>query len=73
MDAAIIFSDILVVPDAMGLPYEMVESRGPLFPTTIKTFRLKKDADDWARRAEDETLLAMLAARSTDFSAGMRQ
>ena len=24
------------------------------FLTTIKNFRLKKDADDWARRAEDE-------------------
>ena len=37
VDAAIIFSDILVVPDAMGLTYEMVEARGPLFPETIKT------------------------------------
>jgi len=24
------------------------------WPTTIKTFRLKKDAEDWARRTEDE-------------------
>ncbi len=37
VDAAIIFSDILVVPEAMGLPYEMIESRGPVFPKTIRT------------------------------------
>lgn len=37
VDAAIIFSDILVVPDAMGLPYEMRESVGPVFPKTIKS------------------------------------
>lgn len=37
VDAAIIFSDILVVPEAMGLPYEMVESKGPRFPEVIRT------------------------------------
>lgn len=37
VDAAIIFSDILVIPEAMGLPYEMVEKRGPLFPQTVRS------------------------------------
>ncbi len=42
MDAAIIFSDILVIPEAMGLPYEMTEKKGPSFPNTIST---QKDID----------------------------
>lgn len=37
VDAAIIFSDILVIPEAMGLNYEMVEKKGPFFPKTIKS------------------------------------
>lgn len=42
VDAAIIFSDILVIPEAMGLPYEMVEKRGPFFPATIRS---RQDVD----------------------------
>lgn len=40
VDAAIIFSDILVIPEALGMNYEMVESRGPSFDWTIS-----KDSD----------------------------
>lgn len=36
-DAAIIFSDILVVPQAMGMLVEMNEGQGPRLPTTIQT------------------------------------
>jgi uroporphyrinogen decarboxylase len=36
VDAAIIFSDILVVPEAMGLDYEMLEAKGPRFPKIIE-------------------------------------
>lgn len=37
VDAAIIFSDILVIPEAMGLPYQMIEKKGPWFENAIKT------------------------------------
>jgi uroporphyrinogen decarboxylase len=43
VDAAIIFSDILVVPEAMGLELEMVESRGPVFRSAVRT---RDDVDE---------------------------
>ncbi len=48
VDAAIIFSDILVVPEAMNLNYELIEKKGPFFPKTIETL-----ADIEALNTED--------------------
>lgn len=53
VDAAIIFSDILVVPEAMGCIYEMYESKGPAFPKTIKTAADIQALQDTAQAAAD--------------------
>ncbi len=37
VDAAIIFSDILVIPEAMGMHLEMIESQGPKLHNPIRT------------------------------------
>lgn len=37
VDAAIIFSDILVVPEAMGMEWQMEEQRGPRFPRPLRS------------------------------------
>ena len=36
VDAAIIFSDILVIPESMGMNLELIESRGPVFHNPIR-------------------------------------
>jgi uroporphyrinogen decarboxylase len=36
VDAAILFSDILVVPQAMGMEVQLIESKGPVLPEPIK-------------------------------------
>ena len=43
VDAAILFSDILVIPEAMGMKLEIVESKGPTFDDPIRV------PDDLAR------------------------
>jgi len=35
VDAAILFSDILVIPEAMGVDYEIIEKKGPVFDDPI--------------------------------------
>ncbi len=45
LDAAILFSDILTIPDAMGLGLHFVEGEGPRFARPVRT------ADDVARLA----------------------
>ena len=53
VDAAIIFSDILVIPQAMGLEVLMEEGKGPSLPKTIKT---QKDIDDLVTDHAEENL-----------------
>lgn len=49
LDAAIIFSDILVIPQAMGLEVEMLPGKGPSFPDPLNLpvdmDRLRKKVD----------------------------
>jgi uroporphyrinogen decarboxylase len=62
VDAAIIFSDILVIPEAMGLPYEMIEAKGPWFERTVKT---KNDVDKLREADENDLRYVMEALKLT--------
>jgi len=42
LDAAILFSDILTIPDAMGLGLSIVEQQGPCFANPVRS---KQDID----------------------------
>ncbi|KAH6650710.1 Uroporphyrinogen decarboxylase [Chaetomium tenue] len=37
LDASIIFSDILVIPQAMGMVVEMIDKKGPHFPSPLQS------------------------------------
>ncbi len=39
MDAAILFSDILVIPESLGCKFDFIESKGPVFETPIRTVK----------------------------------
>jgi uroporphyrinogen decarboxylase len=45
VDAAILFSDILVIPEAMGMDLELVESKGPIFNDPIRSAQDVKRLD----------------------------
>lgn len=53
VDAAIIFSDILVIPQAMGLEVLLEEGKGPHLPKTINT---RKDIDALVTTGAEESL-----------------
>ncbi len=59
VDAAIIFSDILVIPQAMGMEVLMEEGKGPLLPTVIKT---QSDVDALSTNNVDDRLKYVMDA-----------
>ena len=65
-DAAIIFSDILVIPEAMGFPYQMAEGRGPYFDNYLQS---AKDVQKLRPIVVEESLSYVLKALSMSKSA----
>jgi uroporphyrinogen decarboxylase len=61
VDAAIIFSDILVIPQAMGLTVLLEENKGPVLPKTIIT---KADIDALITEGVEESLSYVMQALS---------
>lgn len=53
VDAAIIFSDILVIPQAMGVEVQLEENKGPILPKTIRTLQ---DIDALISTGAEESL-----------------
>lgn len=61
VDAAIIFSDILVIPQAMGMEVLMEEGKGPSLPKTISS---QKDIDALITTGAEESLSYVMNALS---------
>jgi uroporphyrinogen decarboxylase len=59
VDAAIIFSDILVIPQAMGLTVLLEENKGPVLPKTIIT---KEDIEALITDGVEESLSYVMQA-----------
>lgn len=49
LDAAVLFSDILVVPLALGLPVEFEAGEGPRLPAIDTAVNLERDPAKWAQ------------------------
>jgi len=58
IDAAIIFSDILVIPQAIGMTVEMIEKKGPSFPSPLRTPEDQQFEEVMQRQADVKTELA---------------
>lgn len=50
LDAAIIFSDILTVPNALGVPVRFEEGEGPVLDPIASLDGLERDPDVWAEK-----------------------
>lgn len=61
VDAAIIFSDILVIPEAMGMTFEMNEGKGPIFHNPLRT---KEDANKLKKITVEKDLKYVMDAVS---------
>ncbi|MBF0125742.1 MAG: uroporphyrinogen decarboxylase [Magnetococcales bacterium] len=53
LDAAILFSDILVVPEAMGMPLRFGEGEGPILDSPLRT---ESDLENLGKLRPEETL-----------------
>lgn len=65
LDAAIIFSDILIVPQALGMEVQMVANEGPCFPQPLKTPDDVQKQLDPSRKAKDQLNYVYDAIRLT--------